>query len=214
MTKNTKKVRKQSTAKARRPKKKPRERRGTSARPTSPRAKRARRPGLPLTAAAPQAVTPSMPADQIAALDLSPVAAAAAAQLVAKHGADIVFTSGRRTMDQQASAMASNVVTQRNWITDVYTETPERDLLQAWVDSHPEATTKSEIAAGLASVMKDWPIERLRKISRHVTGDAFDVKPVAGLVGDAIKKTLAALPHLEKLLLKEGGKIIWHAQFI
>src|SRR6185503_21125015 len=39
---------------------------------------------------------------------------------------DVVFTSGRRTVSQQANAMAGNVVQNRNWIAETYVASQER----------------------------------------------------------------------------------------
>lgn len=52
-----------------------------------------------------------------------------------------------------------------------------------------------------------------KKLSRHLTGDAFDVAPVSGEPGEKIKTTIKALPKLNKFLEKEGDDIVWHAQF-
>tara|TARA_R110002124_G_scaffold5786_11_gene36339 strand:- start:12222 stop:12935 length:714 start_codon:yes stop_codon:yes gene_type:complete len=146
-------------------------------------------------------------------LDLAENAEAAAKILRDAHPGKIIFTSGRRDVSKQASAMAQNVVTNRKWIEQTYTNTTERAELQEWVDDNPDADTKSEIASGLASIMSGWSDVRLRKISRHLSGDAFDVAPVSGNEGDRIKTTMRSLPELHKVLFREGGIEIWHAQF-
>jgi hypothetical protein len=50
------------------------------------------------------------------------------------------------------------------------------------------------------------------KISRHLTGRAFDVRPVMQNA-EAIKADIRALPGLNKFLEKEAGHVRWHAQF-
>ena len=52
-------------------------------------------------------------------LDLEPAARAAAYELKRLHPG-VVFTSGRRDKVGQARAMASNVVKNREWITQTY----------------------------------------------------------------------------------------------
>src|SRR5262249_15243477 len=93
-----------------------------------------------------------------------------------------------------------------------YRASPQRNALQKWVDDHPQATTKAAIAAGLKSVMDGWTDAQKRGFSRHMVGLAFDVRPVSQ--GAArIKSFIRALPHLHKFLDREGGLIIWHADF-
>ncbi len=84
-------------------------------------------------------------------LQLEPVAKAAAERLHSKFP-QLVFTSGRRTVPQQAHAMASNIVAlrDRKWIGKTYLAGAK---LQAWVDAHPNVTSVDTIANGLERVM-------------------------------------------------------------
>ena len=61
----------------------------------------------------------------------------------------VVFTSGRRTPEAQAHAMAENVALNRRWIVQTYARSLGSVDCQSWVDNHPEATTPAQIAAGL-----------------------------------------------------------------
>ena len=143
-------------------------------------------------------------------LNLAPTADAAAKLLLEKHP-EIQFTSGRRDVNQQAHAMAANVVSlhDRKWIGETYLAGQK---LQAWVDAHPEAVTVDQLTAGLAAVMNAMSdVERL-KISRHLTGRAFDVRPVVHNA-EQIKNDIRNLPGLNRFLEKEGGHVRWHAQF-
>lgn len=144
----------------------------------------------------------------IAELQLEPVAKNAATVLQSKHP-QIEFTSGRRSIFQQAHAMARNVAANRKWIGQTYLAGAK---LQRWVDKHPEAKTVDAITAGLEQTMKTMPEGELLKISRHLTGKAFDVRPVAANAA-AIKADILRLPGLHKFLDKEGGLVRWHAQF-
>lgn len=146
-------------------------------------------------------------------LDLAASAKTGAQNLQEQFPNDVKFTSGRRSIERQASAMAPNVVKNRKWIEQTYKASPQRTALQKWVDDHPTATTAAAIAAGLEGVMKSWTEAQQRNFSRHITGDAFDVQPVAGAQGEKIKQAIAKLPKLNWHTFQEGGLEIWHAQF-
>lgn len=146
-------------------------------------------------------------------LDLAASAKAAAQILLEQFPNDVKFTSGRRNIERQASAMAPNIVKNRKWIEQTYTASRQADALQKWVDANPAAKTADQIAAGFLGVMKSWTEDQMRSFSRHFTGDAFDMRPIAGSQGEKIKQAIMKLPKLHKFLPKEGGLEIWHAQF-
>ena len=60
--------------------------------------------------------------------------------------------------------------------------------------------------------MNSMPEEELVKISRHLTGKAFDVSPITANAA-VLKADILKLPGLHKFLDKEGGLVRWHAQF-
>ena len=105
--------------------------------------------------------------------------AADAARILLKAHPEVLFTSGRRTVDEQALAMAANVIKRRKWIEQTYVKTAERDALQRWIDGHPEARTQAAISAGLESIMSGW---------------SDDQKPVS-------RCTFAAMPSTSSRLL-------------
>jgi len=148
---------------------------------------------------------------QIEALDLKGNARSGAYALKKAHPS-VKFTSGRRNKEDQARAMASNVVHNRKWIEETYVSTTISKACQKWVDDNPDQKTQDEIAAGLLSVMNAATDADLGKLSKHLSGDAFDVQPVE-TDADAIKKTIRGLSGLDKFLEKEGGLVRWHAQF-
>ena len=147
----------------------------------------------------------------IEALNLAETARKAAYALKKVHPS-IIFTSGRRTKDDQARAMASNVVSNRKWIEQTYANSQLRADCQKWVDDHPDKKTQSEIAEGLLSVLNAVDEAELAKFSKHLSGEAFDVQPVDA-DAESIKKTIRSLEGLSKFLDKEGGLVRWHAQF-
>ena|SRR5579862_2170426 len=147
----------------------------------------------------------------IEALDLAPVARKAAYDLKKLHP-EVVFTSGRRGTEDQARAMAGNVVKNRKWIEQTYHKSVVSQACQKWVDDNPDKKTQKEIAAGLKSVFDSLTDAQVSQISKHLSGEAFDVQPVKK-DASKIKKTIRGLKGLTKFLDKEGGLVRWHAQF-
>jgi hypothetical protein len=147
----------------------------------------------------------------IEALDLAPNARTAAYALKKAHPT-VKFTSGRRAKDDQARAMAGNVVTNRKWIEQTYKKSTLRTNLQDWVDNNKDAKTKAAIQAGLESVLDAATDAELGDFSKHLSGLAFDVQPVTKDADD-IKKTIRGLDNLDLFLDTEGGLVRWHAQF-
>ncbi len=147
----------------------------------------------------------------IEALDLSGTAKKAAYELKKAHPS-VTFTSGRRNKGDQARAMAENVVLNRKWIEQTYAKSTARDNCQKWVDDNPDRKTQEEIEAGLASVLDALTDAELAQLSKHLSGEAFDVQPVTA-DAEKIKATIRSLSGLKKFLETEGGLVRWHAQF-
>jgi hypothetical protein len=160
-----------------------------------------------------QVAPPAANDPEIEVLDLRRRARKAAYALKKAHPA-VSFTSGRRSKDEQASAMASNVVKNRKWIEQTYAKSSVRHACQRWVDDNPDKTTRAEIAEGLASVLHAATDSELAKLSKHLSGDAFDVQPV-DKDAESIKTTIRSLlrPGRDRFLDKEGGLVRWHVQF-
>jgi len=167
--------------------------------------------GVNDTAAAKAGTTPTKTDPEIEALDLSDTAKKAAYALKKQYPA-VTFTSGRRDKAEQASAMASNVVQNRTWIKETYAESEASKACQKWVDDNKDKKKQAEIAAGLKEVLDGLTDAQLAQLSKHLSGDAFDVQPV-DKDADGIKKAIRALPSLGKFLESEGGLVRWHAQF-
>ncbi len=146
----------------------------------------------------------------IASLNLSPVAEKAAELLQAQFP-DIEFTSGRRDLAAQAHAMAGNVVTTRDFIKRTYAVNDASEACQRWVDDHPEATDQAAITAGLLATLQQLGA-KAGEISRHLTGDAFDVQPVTENAA-AIKAAMGNLPGKRWFTPVEAGLPRWHVEF-
>lgn len=114
---------------------------------------------------------------------------------------DVVFTSGKRDLADQARAMAQNVAQNRQWIGQTYKAAGK---LQAWVDANPGAKTMGAIEAGLLSVLHKLTPAELDKISCHLSGGAFDIQPDEDVAKDDYLKTLA-VKYGGRYLDKEGG---------
>ncbi len=52
----------------------------------------------------------------------------------------------------------------------------------------------------------------LGQMSRHLSGDAFDIQPIEPDNAN-IKAAIRALPGLRLFLDQEGGLVQWHAEF-
>lgn len=151
-----------------------------------------------------------MATNNISTLGLSAKAKKGAEALLKAHP-EVTFTSGKRDLADQASAMAGNVTKNRKWIEQTYAKNDASTACQKWVNDNPDAKTKTDIAKGLLETLKKLG-SKSGQISKHLTGDAFDVQPVTKNAAE-IKKTIKALPGLTKFLEKEGGLVRWHAQF-
>jgi hypothetical protein len=136
-----------------------------------------------------------------------------AAYALKKAHPTVVFTSGRRSLVDQARAMAQNVAKNRAWISQTYASSALSERCQRWLDVHAKVTTQEEIQQGLLGVLQEATDTERGYLSKHLSGDAFDVQPVTD-GAEAIKRTLRKLvkPH-GRFLDKEGGLVRWHAQF-
>lgn len=151
----------------------------------------------------------------IAQLNLNHLALQGAHTLYRLHPT-VVFTSGKRDLWGQAHAMAVNVALQRDWIRQTYAHAAQ---MQTWVDQHPEAVGVDQLAVGFHQVLLSMNPEEQNLISRHLSGDAFDVQPMVGPhgvpteEGFAVLATIRGLDGLDKFLTKEGQLLRWHVQF-
>jgi hypothetical protein len=159
------------------------------------------------------AATPAVEEEdpEIEALGLNETARKAAYELKKAHPT-VKFTSGYRSVDDQARAMSKNVVEKRDYIKSTHKESTLRTKLQKWVDDNPTKKTQKEIQEGLMSVFNTASKIELDNFSAHMTKDAFDVQPVEK-DAEAIKKTINGLKGLKLFLEKEAGMVRWHAAF-
>jgi hypothetical protein len=148
-----------------------------------------------------------VPAD-IKALDLEPLAEQAAVSL-RQASPGVIFTSGRRSLADQAHAMSSNVVGGggKNWVTNTYAHSAVRDAIQAWINKNwsQVKSNREAVANGILQIL-NANVPASYSFSRHLTGLAFDVQP-----GSTTEKAINALHgHFIK---NEGGLVRWHIDF-
>lgn len=139
-----------------------------------------------------------------------------AAMEFAREHRSAKIISGKRTITEQAEAMAYNIVRhskREEWL-DIYLYRPIRNACKKWVKANPKAT-EAQVADGIAGVLRTFTEVELHKLSVHFSGKAFDVQPVGGIDGMRQLETLRKLvkKYDGKLLTKEGGLVRWHVQF-
>jgi hypothetical protein len=127
---------------------------------------------------------------------------------------DAELTSGKRDLKEQAAAMATNVLKERGWIGATYKPSPVSQALHAWALEKRHVRVKGDLAFGLLDMMRRFTPFELGKLSLHLTGEAFDVRPMNTARGMSLKKYLAeaAADKGGKFLEREGGLIRWHWQ--
>lgn len=133
-----------------------------------------------------------------------------AARLLRERFPEIVFTSGRRDVARQARAMAHNVTLNRRWVVQTYRRSAQRDALQQWLDENPSVRAEGPIAEAFATIMSAWSPPMRARFSKHFSGLAFDIRPLAA---PGARSFIRALPGLTNFLEREGGLTIWHLEF-
>lgn len=153
------------------------------------------------TAADAGATTEAASDSEIDGLDLQSDVADAARALKTKIPA-VHFTSGRRTLEEDSSAVAGNIVANRNYVNIFVNSRPKR-LIKAWVDAHPTAT-REEITDALVKILEPMDDTERSYWSLHLAGRAFDISQSSC--------TLADLQKVFPQALQEETH--WHVQFV
>lgn len=153
----------------------------------------------------------------IAQMKLSPNARRGAEWVLARHPGT-VFTSGRRDVLDQARVMAANTVKYgRAWILKTYKPSLMIDSLHGWLEDHPAVSEPKEIMYGFYECLMACHSGDLARLSRHLTGDAWDAAWPGDDDGERICKDIQInMPveyQLDKVIDREGGLRLIHAQF-
>lgn len=157
-------------------------------------------------------------------LRLTPVAEQAA-KFIHEHHPEVIFTSGRRSVEKQALVMAQNAIRHGSaWLKDTYKNTRMVACLMTYMEENPElCSNPTKLGQGFYEQLKEHFSDYFNKFA-HVRGDAFDIawpRLGNGLIdrprGEAICRTIESLPQhgipLELILRKEGTLDVIHAQF-
>ena len=155
---------------------------------------------------------------------LNPVAKELAETLLAFFPS-LELTSGVRSRQTQASAMAADTLLDRNFILNTYKPSPIKDACMAAVNSvyGPicELINQNNLTMALIGALSVFDNDGLRQLSWHMSGDAFDVQPVDGDEGAGIKDKIRSLVGLRitngghgEFLEKESGLVRWHIQIV
>ena len=153
-------------------------------------------------------------ATQIDQLRLAPRAKVGAILLNEKFP-ETVFTSGYRNLTDQIRVMALNQFRYPGWIGETYKCGEE---LQKLITAK-KPITQTAISELIGGYFESKPVDFATRFSRHLEGYAFDVQPIVDMSGmptsagfqvvDYCRRCLGA----EKVLLREGGLVVWHVQF-
>lgn len=149
-----------------------------------------------------------------------------AARLVLERHPEVVFTSGRRDLMDQARAMAQNAVTfGATWLDDTYKNKRIVHHLMTYMEENPDHCRDAKILGHhFYEQLQEHFAGDLMKFP-HVRGNAFDIawpRLANGLInrpdGERICRTIELLPieydiPLDLLLRKEGRLDVIHAQF-
>lgn len=156
-------------------------------------------------------------------MGLIPNVKRAAEMVLAKHP-NVRFTSGRRTAQSQARAMATNTSKYGiDWLGKTYKDQRMVKCLMTHVSENPEQLGNVDLLSKSFYELLYEHFKAYFERMPHIKGRAFDIgwpRGVSGLIireeGEAICKTIEELPAelgLELLLKKEGAHEVIHAQF-
>lgn len=125
---------------------------------------------------------------------------------------DAIFSRGIRTLRDQCRDMAENVSQNRMWILETYKASKPAIAAHAWVIANKHVRAVGDIADGLEFVLRTFSPLELEALSRHLTGDAFDIRP-RSVRRDAREWLDAEADKRGATFLeREGGLVRYHWQ--
>lgn len=154
----------------------------------------------------------------IAQMKLSPNARKGAEWVKARHP-QVVFTSGRRDVRDQARVMAKNVTKYgRGWLLATYKPTAILKTLNGWIEQHPAVAEAKVMADGFYECLLACHSGELSTLSRHLTGDAWDAQwPASDEEGERIctdiEMNMPSDFQMMKVIKREGALRVIHVQF-
>lgn len=166
-------------------------------------------------------------------MGLGPLAQAAARELLATFGHDVIrFTRGYSDLRGQARAMAGNVARNIDWIKQTYTRTDRpsyavacrlQDAVYLHANSHDPREIERVLYEALCAIPNGHEIS-FHTITHdgHPAAAAFDLQPLEDAQGVATAEGERVLAYIRQredawkvdaFLTREGGLRIWHVQF-
>ena len=148
-----------------------------------------------------------------------------AAQLVLARHPDVVFTSGKRDVREQARAMATNTLRYGiAWLGQTYKNRQMVEDLESWMEAHLDQTASiGQMTEGFYLTLQSTQAGQLAQFP-HCRGDAFDIacpRYADGRINEdetqRIKHGIETLPlecGLQLVLTREGDHRVIHAQFL
>ena len=126
-------------------------------------------------------------------------------------------TSGRRNLVEQAHDDAINILaSNRNFIRNTYLPSTASKAVQFWIDANPSVTSLGGLASGILSVLQQLTDDELALFSKHLSGDAFDIRPTDDpSMLDFLQTIVDDFTHSgtpARFLSQENGLRRWHVQ--
>jgi hypothetical protein len=134
---------------------------------------------------------------------------------VIRYGADAFeITSGKRTREDQAAAMAANEWRSRGWIAATYVDSKvKRAIVRATERAWSGAKcTRQKLQTAILLAMNVFTDVELGALTLHMAGMAFDVRPRPEKPAIAVYLAAEALRLGGKFLDREGGLLRYHWQ--
>ncbi len=125
----------------------------------------------------------------------------------------VVFTSGKRTLEAQANAMAQNCMLASDFIRRTYVSSPLILRLAEWTEGLTRPTTKTALYAGILAILKAAAPIELARLSRHLIAEAFDCEPATVSASARAWLIARAAQCGGRVIFKEAGieRVHWQA---
>lgn len=130
-----------------------------------------------------------------------------------RFGDDFEITSGRRTLEDQAAAMASNEHRAPGWIVATYVDSDAKAACVASVQAARDRglTSRGEILCALLGALRTLSDVELSRLTMHLSGDAFDVRPLCVEIRGVLtltKRGKEIADWLREQASKRGGRFL------
>ena len=138
-----------------------------------------------------------------------------AATKIKERFPNVVFTSGTRTLDSQARAVAQNIyrLQDSGWVSATYRDSAFiRKLNQEIINNWASIKGNESIILQTVKRVFDNDNAGAKLMSKHLIGYAFDLR-VNCVNYDELNSFVKTLPGFNQFLTREGGLAVWHIEF-